>query len=162
MVRDQWRLHRAVRLAMLLDVPRAYGSTFAREIAFDDQVWLDRIRDGSSWLALQGDLPLGSVTLFHAPSQPDDEASLVAMWVAAHARGTGVADALVGALLEHAAALGLRRITLDVADENGRAGAFYERLGFVRTGRTGELPHFPGVGEFEMERVLCDRTAFPR
>ncbi len=86
------------------------------------------------------------MTLFHAPNQPDDEAFLVAMWVAAHARGTGVADALVGALLDHAAGLGLRRVTLDVADENGRAAAFYERLGFVRTGQDRRAAALPGGG----------------
>lgn len=157
-----WRLHRAVRLAMLLDSPRAYGSTFAREVAFDDQAWLDRIHGGVSWLALQGELPLGSVTLFQVPGRPDDEACLTAMWVAAHARGTGVADDLVNALAAHADGSGLRRVTLDVADENGRAAAFYERLGFTRTGRTGELPHAPGVGEFEMERLLSRHPAFSR
>ncbi|MEO5983459.1 MAG: GNAT family N-acetyltransferase [Pedococcus sp.] len=149
-----WLLHRAVRLAMLLDAPRAYGSTFAREVAFDDGVWLDRIRDGSSWLALRADLPLGSLTMFGVPGRPEDETCLTAMWVAAHVRGTGVADALVTAMLDHARDLGLRRVTLEVAAENGRAAAFYERLGFVRTGRTGVLPHLPGVGELEMERVL--------
>ena len=161
-VPDHWRVHRAVRLAMLLDEPRAYGSTFAREIAFDDQVWHDRIRDGAAWLALDGDLPVGTVTMWRMPDRPDDEACLVAMWVAAHARGTGAADALVGALVEHAHELGLGRVTLDVADENPRAAAFYERLGFVRTGRTGELPHYPGVGEFEMERPLSGPTGFSR
>lgn len=150
-----WRVHRAVRLAMLLDTPRAYGSTFAREIAFDDRVWHDRIRDGAAWLALRGGLPVGSVTLWQVPDRPDDEATLVAMWVAAHARGTGVADALVEALLQHASGLGLRRVTLDVAEENRRAEAFYERLGFVPTGVRGELPHVPGAGEFEMELLLA-------
>lgn len=159
---DRWQVHRAVRLAMLLDVPRAYGSTFAREIAFDDQVWHDRVRDGTAWLALDGGLPVGTVTLWQVPDRPDDEACLVAMWVAAHARGAGVADALVAALLDHARGLGLRRVTLDVADENPRAAAFYERVGFVRTGRTGELPHFPGVGEFEMAHVLARAGAGSR
>lgn len=161
-VPDHWSVHRAVRLAMLLDEPRAYGSTFRREVVFDDQVWHDRIRDGAAWLALDRELPVGTVTMWQVPDRPEDEACLVAMWVAAHARGTGVADALVEALLDHAGALGLRRVTLDVADDNGRAAAFYERLGFVRTGRTGELPHVPGAGEYEMELVLRDRTAFSR
>jgi ribosomal protein S18 acetylase RimI-like enzyme len=76
------------------------------------------------------------------------------MWVAGHARGRGVADALVGTLLEHAAASGLRRVTLDVADDNPRAVSFYERMGFTRTGRTGTLPHNEQVTEFEMARQV--------
>lgn len=141
-----WQLHRAVRLAMLLDAPRAYGSTFSREIAFDDGVWHERIRDGAAWLALRGELPVGSVTMWQVPGRPEDEATLVAMWVASHARGTGVADALVQALLDHASGLGLRRVTLDVADDNGRAAAFYARLGSSRPACGASCPMCPVRG----------------
>jgi ribosomal protein S18 acetylase RimI-like enzyme len=154
-----WQVNRAVRLAMLLDTPLAYGSTFEREIAFPDQLWVERMADSRGWLAFEGSLPVGSVTLFHAPDQPDDEAYLVAMWVASHARGRGVADQLVQTLAEHARATGLRRVVLDVADDNARATGFYERAGFTRTGRTGELPHQPSVTEFEMELVFGNPTA---
>jgi ribosomal protein S18 acetylase RimI-like enzyme len=155
--RSMWRVHRAIRLAMLLDTPLAFGSTFARELAFSDEQWQDRMRDSMSWLAHsegEPDLPLGAVTLYRFPEQQADEACLVAMWVAGHARGRGVADALVGTLLEHAAASGLRRVTLDVADDNPRAVSFYERMGFTRTGRTGTLPHNEQVTEFEMARQV--------
>jgi ribosomal protein S18 acetylase RimI-like enzyme len=154
-----WQVNRAVRLAMLLDTPLAYGSTFEREIAFPDELWVERMADSAGWLAFEDGLPVGSVTSFHAPDQPDDETYLVAMWVASHARGRGVADRLVAAVVEHARAAGLRRVTLDVADDNPRAIGCYERLGFTRTGRTGELPHQPTVTEFEMELVLGDLPA---
>ena len=154
---SMWRLHRAVRLAMLLDTPLAYGSTFARELAFTDDQWQARMLDSDSWLAIEPgppELPLGAVTLFRFPEQDEGEACLVAMWVAPHARGRGVADALVAALVEHAAASGLHRVTLDVAVDNPRAIGAYERLGFTRTGRTGALEHNEGVAEFEMAREV--------
>lgn len=151
-----WRVYRAVRLAMLLDTPLAYGSTFAREVAFPDELWVERMGHSHGWLAFEGELPVGAVTSFRAPDQPDDQTCLVAMWVASHARGRGVADQLVRALLDHARGAGLRRVILDVADDNARAIGFYERVGFTRTGRTGELPHQPAVTEFEMELVLSD------
>ena len=151
-----WQVHRGVRLAMLLDTPLAYGSTFAREVAFPDELWVERMQDSAAWLAFEGEQPVGVVTLFHAPDQPEDEAFLVAMWVASHARGRGVADQLVGALLEHAREVGLRRVTLHVADGNTRAIGFYERSGFARTGRVGALPHRPQLSEFEMEYLLSD------
>jgi ribosomal protein S18 acetylase RimI-like enzyme len=65
----------------------------------------------------------------------------------------------VGTLLDHAAATGLRRVTLDVADDNPRASGAYERLGFTRTGRTGTLPHYDHVTEFEMAREVGGPTA---
>ena len=151
-----WQVQRGVRLAMLLDTPLAYGSTFAREVAFPDELWVERMADSAGWLAFEGEQPVGAVTLFHAPDQPEDEALLVAMWVASHARGRGVADRLVETLLGHARQTGLRRVTLDVADGNTRAIGFYERVGFTRTGRTGELPHQPQVSEFEMEYLLSE------
>ena len=151
-----WQVYRGVRLAMLLDTPSAYGSTFAREVAFPDDLWVQRMRVSHGWLAFEGELPVGAVTSFHAPDQADDETHLVAMWVASHARGRGVADRLVQTLLDHARSAGRRRVTLDVADDNERAIGFYERAGFTRTGRTGELPHQPAVTEFEMELVLSE------
>jgi RimJ/RimL family protein N-acetyltransferase len=151
---SQWQVHRSVRLAMLLDTPLAYGSTFAREVALTGAQWRARMRDSTSWLAREGDQPVGSVTLYRFPEQAADEGCLVAMWVAAHARGRGVADALVEALLDHAREMGLRRVTLDVADDNPRARGFYRRMGFVPTGRTGALPHHPELTEHELERVI--------
>ncbi len=154
-----WRIYRGVRLAMLLDTPRAFGSTFAREAAFTDEQWQSRMTQSTSWLAVRDELPLGAVTLYRFPEQPADEACLVAMWVAPHARGKGVADALVQALLDHAGRSRLRRVTLDVADDNAAAIGFYERMGFVRTGNTGSLPHDPDVTEFEMARWLGEDPA---
>jgi ribosomal protein S18 acetylase RimI-like enzyme len=154
-----WKVQRGVRLAMLLDTPLAYGSTFAREVAFPDELWVGRMADSSGWLAFEGEQPVGAVTLFHAPNQSADEALLVAMWVASHARGRGAADRLVATLLDYARETGLRRVLLDVADGNTRAIGFYERTGFTRTGRTGVLPHQPGVSEFEMEYLLRDLPA---
>lgn len=146
-----WRTHRALRLAMLLDTPRAFDSHFAREAAFTDEQWRARVADSVSWLAWRGVLPVGSVTLYQPEAR---EAFLVAMWVAAHARGSGVGAALVQALLDHAAATDVRRVRLDVAQDNEAAVRLYERFGFERTGVTGALTHDPGVPEFEMARKL--------
>jgi putative acetyltransferase len=55
-----------------------------------------------------------------------------ALFVDATARGSGIGRALV----EH----GLRLhpgLTTDVNEQNGQALGFYERMGFVRTGRSG-------------------------
>ena len=150
-----WRTYRDVRLAMLLDTPRAFGSTYAREAAFSESVWLDRVRgEGRTWLAGRGNLPLGSVTVFRLEEQAPDEARLVAMWVAGHARGHGVGQALVETALADARERGLRRVTLDVADENAAARKLYERIGFRPTGRTSTLPHSPDIPEVEMAHEL--------
>ena len=144
---------------MLLDTPLAYGSTYAREVAFPDELWVERMADSSGWLAFEGELPVGSVTFFQPPDQPDDEAYLVAMWVASRARGRGVARrARRAPLLDHAAAPVCGRVMLDVADDNERAIGFYERIGFARTGRTGALPA-PARGDRVRDGAGAQRPA---
>lgn len=150
----RWRDYRGVRLAMLLDEPTAFGSTFAREVELGDEDWRERLQGTPTWLAYEEALPLGSVTLWHAPGQPADERYLVGMWVAAHARGRGVAEALVRALLDSAAGVGARRVVLEVGEANARAERLYERMGFTRTGATCVLDHQPGITEVELEYLV--------
>ncbi|MFJ6133682.1 GNAT family N-acetyltransferase [Janibacter terrae] len=125
---DEWQLHRAVRLAMLLDEPRAYGSSFGREVGFDEATWRERLGH-PVFLAARGDgLPLGAATLY--TPQPGGEPEIVAMWVAGHARGSGVADALVEACVAEAARRGAPRVLMHVMADNPRAAAMYARAGF--------------------------------
>lgn len=129
---DDWPLLRAVRLAMLLDHPGAYGSTFVREAAFTEETWRARTGPGVFHALRPDGLPLGSVTLLW--QHPGQDPVVVAMWVAAHARGTGVADDLVNACLELAAERGESRVRLDVMGDNPRAVAFFLRAGFAFEG----------------------------
>lgn len=137
LVEDDWRLHRAVRLAMLLDHPDAYGSTFAREIDFDEETWRDRLEQVVLLAEREDGLPLGAATLLRL--NPADEPEIVAMWVAGHARGRGIADALVGACIKHAHAHGDRVVRLHVMRDNPRAVAFYEGVGFAFDGDSGDI-----------------------
>ena len=61
-----------------------------------------------------------------------DAAVLNEIYVIPDRRGTGVADALLDAVVEHARTqdLPLDRVVLDVDGENGRAYSFYRRHGF--------------------------------
>ena len=51
---EDWQRYRAVRLAMLLDEPAAYGSSFAREVAYDEQRWRSLLEQ-AVFLAESGD-----------------------------------------------------------------------------------------------------------
>ncbi|MFQ6172268.1 GNAT family N-acetyltransferase [Oryzobacter sp. R7] len=146
-----WRTYRDVRLAALIDSPRAFWTTYPQAAERSDERWLDLVVSGpATWLALDGGRPLGTVGLWHGPDQPEDVVALIGMWVATVARGAGVAELLVRTALRYAAAEGYARVVLDVADENGRAGAFYERLGFRATGATGSMPWDRTVTEREL------------
>jgi ribosomal protein S18 acetylase RimI-like enzyme len=153
----RWRTYRDVRLAALIDSPRAFWTTYAEAAARTDAQWAEVVAGARVWLALDGDRPVGTVGLFHAEEQPAEEVHLVGMWVASVARGSGVAELLARTAIEHAAAEGRTRVRLEVAVENDRARAFYRRLGFRPTGERSTMPWDPGVVEEAMVRT--DLTA---
>lgn len=143
-----WRTYRDVRLAALIDSPRAFWATYAEAAQRTDDEWRERcVSQGPTWLAFDDGRPVGTVALWHADEQPADEVYLVGMWVATVARGTEAATRLVGAALTHAAASGWWRVLLDVAHENARARGFYTRLGFRPTGAVDSMPWDPAVTE---------------
>ena len=152
---DDWRAARDVRLAMLLDAPRAFGSTYARSAALTDDDWRARHGPGGhpSWLAWEGERPVGAVTLLR-PGFAGEDPHLVGMWVSASVRATGVGRLLVDAVVEQARTLGAAQVRLDVATDNEAAIALYRAAGFVETGRTGVLPWDETVVEREMVRSL--------
>ena len=94
--------------------------------------------------------PAGRIAGFASagPSRDDDAPTpweLYAVNLAARARGTGVADALVDRLV------GERDASLWVVEANARARAFYERRGFADEG--GRCEHEPtGTTEIRMVR----------
>jgi ribosomal protein S18 acetylase RimI-like enzyme len=158
---SNWRTYRQVRLAMLRDAPRAFWTTYEQAAARTDQEWRGLLGTSQTWLALRAGAPIGSVASFQPPERPADECVLVGMWVAPAARGQGVGERLVRAVLDDAAARGRARVLLDVAHENAPARALYERMGFVPTGRTDAMPHDPTITELEMQRLLTPGPAAP-
>jgi GNAT superfamily N-acetyltransferase len=96
---DDWWLLREVRLAALADAPHAYGSTLAREEAFGEAEWRQRLDGGGLWtVARHGDETVGLVGAF----LPDDTPMLVAMWVRPGSRGLGFGDELITDVLRWA------------------------------------------------------------
>src|SRR5262249_25944453 len=64
---------------------------------------------------------------------PDGSVELISMWVAPFARGRGVGDALVNAVIEWAREQQASTVALGVLEGNERAVAFYRRHGFSRS-----------------------------
>lgn len=144
---DSWRIYRDVRLAALLDTPRAFASTYAGAAARDESAWLALLASMRVWLAFEGDRPVGVVALSRDDELPEDEAYLIQMWVSSSARGHGVGDLLVSTVLDAAGDDGYARVLLDVGEENLPAQRLYERHGFTRTGTTWDNPLYGGIRE---------------
>ena len=64
----------------------------------------------------------------------DGAAELLSMWVARFARGCGVGDALVDAVVIWARQMGAGRLSLDVFEDNSQAQQLYRRHGFTDRG----------------------------
>lgn len=127
---ENWAELRDARLAALAEAPYAFSSTLAREQEFTETTWRERAASGRTFGAWDGRTIVGLAT-----GLPEDgQWHLVGMWVSPKARGTGVADELVAAVCDLARQSGFASVTLWVTEVNGRARAFYRRLGFAPTG----------------------------
>jgi ribosomal protein S18 acetylase RimI-like enzyme len=133
-----WQAVRSVRLAALLDSPEAFGGSYADSAARSEEEWQAWPRNGQAFLAFDGDEPLGMVASWDSPDTPG-VTTLISMWVTPQARGRGVADALVDALVSSTT----QTVELNVYDSNPRARAFYLKYGFTDAQRTHEGQ--PGV-----------------
>ena len=138
-IADEWRIYRDVRLRALRDAPDAFGSTYAREAAFDDALWQDRLRTAAlaenqlPLIAVQDDVPVGL-----AWGRQDDDAADVArvyqVWVTPDARGLGVGRQLLQAIIDWARSRGVRRLELGVTPSHPAAVRLYRSAGFVDAG----------------------------
>jgi ribosomal protein S18 acetylase RimI-like enzyme len=72
------------------------------------------------------------------------------MWVDPGYRRAGVGKKLIDAVIAWNRSRGVRELVLMVTDVNAEAIAFYERLGFAKTGVTEQYPNDPAIIEYEM------------
>jgi GNAT superfamily N-acetyltransferase len=144
---------RTLRLQALTDSPRAFSSSYEREVARTTEDWRRWMSPGVTFILEADGEPRGMV----AGVRDKDDSSLVhlmAMWVHPDARGAGAADQLVESVKAWTAAVGAKTVRLDVVEGNGRARRCYERAGFRATGRTGVVEK---NGEIEVE-MICDTS----
>jgi GNAT superfamily N-acetyltransferase len=140
---DDWRLWRELRHRALAEAPYAFRSALTEWQGDGDreQRWRDRLAIPGSFnvVALVDGQPVGMGSGF-----PEDEPDVVwlhSMWVDPAARGKGVGDRLVAAIVEWAAKSGARKMMLGVVEGNANAEALYRRHGFAYTGEVnGVMP----------------------
>lgn len=126
----------------------AYGAKLTEDYRERYLAWVDRCvaDEPAVWLAVGAGTGEGDdrreAVLGYAFLLPErlamvwDGAVLNEVYVRPSARGTGIADALLGAVVERAReqSLPMDRLLLDVDPSNERARAFYRRHGFRRWG----------------------------
>ena len=146
-----WPALKSTRLAALLDAPTAFGASHASAAGFSDADWQQRAINTPQrtfFLAFDGDTPIGLAAQVVAGN---GECHLIAMWVHAQYRGLAVAQGLVEAVKQCAVGNGHARLVLDVAPENARAAAFYQKQGFVFLPEWEALESHPHIRVQKME-----------
>jgi GNAT superfamily N-acetyltransferase len=151
---DDWQAMRDVRLAALRDAPQAFASTYEREVAFTEADWQRRIAGGGSFLAYAPELGTAPAGIAGGFEIAPGTIELVSMWVSPQARGHGIGQALVQAVVGWARARGATRVHLWVTEKNDHARLLYERCGFQATAERQPLPSDPEVTEIGMARPL--------
>lgn len=146
---DDWQRLRAVRLAALAESPEMFGSTHAREVAFAEEEWRARAARPVTFLAALGGADVGIAGAYEL----DDRWSVMSMWVAPQARGTGVLEALAGACESVVREAGATALHLTVMEDNARGLRAYERLGYRLTGD--RTPGRDGRDELWMTKPLA-------
>src|SRR5580658_597223 len=154
-VKGDWRALRDIRLEALRDAPTAFGSTYEREVARGEADWRDRISRGGTFLAYIPEVSASEPAGLIGGYQEDPvTVELVSMYVRPRARGRGLGDALVAAVIGWARYKNAAEVHLWVTETNAPARALYDRCGFTLTGERQPVPSTPSLDEVAMTRTL--------
>ena len=151
---SDWELMKDVRLAALAEAPQAFGSTYAREVAFTEAQWRGRISERSvTYLAYDetDEATPGGIAGVHVE---EATAEVVSMWVRPGFRGRGVGETLIEATASWAKSHSFATLSLWVTESNAPARRLYARCGFTPTGESQPLPSDPSQTEIQMSRAL--------
>ncbi|MEU9730947.1 GNAT family N-acetyltransferase [Streptomyces sp. NPDC048002] len=165
---EEWPAVRELRLAALRDpaAPIAFLDTYDSAAAKPDEFWQERTEGaaegatGAQQIVAEGPdgAWVGALTVLVEEAGTTDWAGfpverrqghLVGVFMRPEHRGCGLTELLFDEALEWSWRQGLERVRLIVHEDNGRAQAFYRRLGFVPSGVTVPLEGQPGVLERE-------------
>jgi GNAT superfamily N-acetyltransferase len=97
---DDWATWRELRLAALADAPHAFTATPEQWREADETRWRQRLAAGA--LHLVADLANKPVGMVGAFDNPAGTVELVSLWVAPLARGRGIGESLIEALVDWA------------------------------------------------------------
>lgn len=148
---DDWTVWRELRLAALADSPAAFRATYEH--------WSGPADTEQNWRNRLADRPFNAVLVLHgrhagmvSATDPDADGTveLHSMWVAPFARGRGVSDAAIDAVVEWSTRRAARSVLLYVKAANESAQRLYRRHGFVPDGVSADYPD-----ERAMRRVLA-------
>jgi ribosomal protein S18 acetylase RimI-like enzyme len=138
---DGWERWREMRLNALGEAPESFCSSLSDWEHQSELAWRDRLTNVPvNFIAtLEGD-DAGMVSA----AMSNNDVELIGMWVAPFARGRGVGDELVRAVIDWSRSQQPTKLILRVLQGNDRAATLYRRHGF----------EFQSTGDAEPERLM--------
>ena len=158
-----WRAWRDIRLQALRDAPDSFASVYSEQVTLGEAHWRERVAGGGLFLAWIPEVsPPGASTVEPAGMAGGYQSvpgtiELISMFVRPQARGGGVGEALIDAVIGWARERDVTSVHLWVTETNKHARRLYERCGFTVTAERQPLPSNPALGEVGMIRPLGPR-----
>jgi len=132
----------------LKDAPYAFGSTWEHETDRPEADWRRVVESRERFVAELEGRVVGTAS--GGESGYSRAASLTSLWVDPSARGKGVGDSLIIAVIAWAKDTGYQQLMLWVTEGNTNAEELYKRHGFRRTGAIQPVRAGEDRLEFEM------------
>jgi len=138
---SDWQEYKSLRLQALQTDPQAFSSSFARESAFPDEKWQQRLRNANEgttscmyFARLDGKL-VGMIGGFRdEDDQKNHSAQIWGVFVSPNERGKGIAKKLMAALIDKLSQNpDIHTLKLEVNTDQKSAGKLYESFGFAAT-----------------------------
>ncbi len=154
-VTADWQAWRDIRLLALRDAPDAFSSTYAEQIRLGADHWRQRVAGCGLFLDWTPEVsraePAGMAGGYQAAP---GTVELISMFVRPQARGRGVGEVLIDAVIGWARERDATSVHLWVTETNKHGRLLYERRGFSVTAERQPLPSNPALGEVGMFRRL--------
>lgn len=131
---------RDLRLQALAADPLAFGSNYAKEVAFPESRWIERAAeqatsaDRAMFLASAGETIVGMIVAVREEDRPT-VFGVFAVWVAPEVRRNGVATRLLETTEAWIETVGGTHVELLVSEAAPNARRMYERAGWVADSR---------------------------
>ncbi|HEV7254852.1 MAG TPA: GNAT family N-acetyltransferase [Mesorhizobium sp.] len=133
---EDFAVFKQLRLEALRTVPEAFASTIEDWQDLPDEEWQTRLTNNAVFAAFRDGVPVGLMGLMRQQaSKMAHRATIIMVYLREGERGSGLAQALLDALLEHARQIGIWQVELTASAENPAALRFYGRHGFQEVGR---------------------------
>jgi ribosomal protein S18 acetylase RimI-like enzyme len=145
-----WKVLQAARLEALRDSPRAFMSSYACELEWDESDWRE-LFVAATWMVAYEAQKVVGLARSVGESGRCATRHVESVWVASTHRRRGVCRTLLHMLAEMDRRMGMTEMLLWVLEDNHDAQRAYEAIGFKPTG---ERQFIPALRRFEQRLKL--------